>query len=138
MKHTHIALKLGVGLLATLFFAAVFLIAYTGNGSVYLAFVDDVPGKDKTGHVVMIGCMSLLLSWLSSFRFLPLKNVRLYYGIVAVFIFITIEEFLQLLAPYRSFDLIDLSCNYLGILLAHLICLLIGMPRSKVEMADVP
>ena len=44
----------------------------------------------------------------------------MYYGVISVFTLITLEEFFQLLSPHRTFDLIDLSCNYLGIGLAFI------------------
>ena len=113
--------KVIIGLVTVLFFGAVFLIAYTGNGSIYFSFLKYIPGGDKTGHVVLLCLMSTVLTWLLSFRYFKIWKIRLYYGIITVFVFITFEEFLQLVSPYRNFDLIDLGCNYIGIALAGII-----------------
>ena len=115
-----------------LLFGALFLIAYTGKGSTYFVFLKYVPGGDKTGHVVLMCLLSTVLSWLLSFRYLEIGRMRVYYGIIAVFVFITIEEFLQLLSPYRTFDLMDLACNYIGLALAGVI-IAIYADRGKVR-----
>jgi len=113
--------KLTVGTLTILFFTAVFVVAYTGNGPTYFAFLKYIPSGDKTGHTVLMCVLSFVLSWLFAFRRLRFKWLRIPYGILGVFAFITVEEFLQILSPNRSFDLIDLTANYLGIALAFAI-----------------
>jgi len=96
-----------------------FIIAYTGNWS-YFSFLKYVPGGDKTGHVVSLYILAYSFSWFSSFSYFKIKGKKIYYGVISVAIFITIEEFLQLLSPYRTFDLLDLCCNYLGVMLAFI------------------
>ena len=117
LKMTNI--KLLVLLFTTLFFGTIFFIAYSGNSS-FFRFLKYVPGGDKTGHVVSLFILSLSFSWFSSFKYMKIKGIKIYYGVLFIAFFITIEEFLQLLSPYRTFDLLDLSCNYLGISLAIL------------------
>ena len=129
--HLENVSKLAIGTLVVLFFAAVFAIAYTGNGPTYFAFLKYVPGGDKTGHTLLMCFLAIVLSWLLSFRGLYFKKVRIYYGVLSVFVFITIEEFLQLLSPNRNFDLIDLAANYLGIVLAFAIIRSVASFRSK-------
>ena len=109
-----------------------FAIAYTGNGPTYFAFLKYIPGGDKTGHTVLMCVLSVVLSWLFAFRRLRFNRLRIPYGIFGVFVFITAEEFLQLLSPNRSFDLIDLTANYLGIALAFAIIHAIERFNSKV------
>lgn len=111
-------MKFVINLAALLFFGAVFLVAYTGRGGVYFAFLKNVPGGDKTGHVVLLLLMSLVFMWMLSWRYFRVWRVRVYHGMVVAFVLITAEEFLQLMSPYRNFDLFDLACNYLGIALA--------------------
>lgn len=100
-----------------LLFGLIFLIAYTGGISKYFSFLNYVPGGDKTGHLVGLFVLALSTSWLFNFK----KLGKFYTGAVIVAILITIEEFIQLLSPYRTFDLLDLTCNYLGIVLASVI-----------------
>lgn len=113
------------GLCTLVLFSAIFYVAYSGKGSTYFSFLKHLPGGDKTGHVFLLFILSFALTWLSSFRSFQMKRLRMFYGIFATFTFITIEEFLQVLSPYRSFDLIDLMCNYLGIALAQILVMVL-------------
>ncbi len=125
-------LKLGVGVATALAFTAVFLIAYTGRSGTYFAYLRHVPGGDKTGHVLLIGFLGFVLSWLSGFRAWRPGRWPVPYGIVVVFVFITIEEFVQQVSPHRSFDLMDLLCNYIGLGLAlGLVAWCRGRPRVE-------
>lgn len=110
--------RVAVLIATVVFLGLVFAIAYTGNGPYYFAFLKYIPGADKTGHVVLLGILSIAISWVLRFKGIRVRKVKIHYGVISVFIFITIEEFCQILSPYRSFDLVDLSCNYLGILIA--------------------
>jgi len=110
--------KFTIGSLTVLLFAAILVIAYTGNGSTYFAFLKYVPGGDKTGHALLMCVLSVVLSWLFDFRGLKLKGMPLPYGVLCVFAFITAEEFLQTFSANRTFDLFDLAANYVGIALA--------------------
>lgn len=112
--------KLAAGTLTVLFFTIVFFIAYTGKGPIYFAFLRYVPGGDKTGHTLLMCFLAVVLSWLLAFRRLRLnQQLRIPYGILGVFAFITIEEFVQMLSPNRDFELADLAANYLGLVLAY-------------------
>lgn len=117
-RRETIFLRMVVLIATVVFFGLVFTIAYTGNGPVCFAFLKHVPGGDKTGHVVLLAILSISISWVLGFKGIRARNIRIHYGIISVFIFITIEEFCQILSPCRSFDLADLSCNYLGIFMA--------------------
>lgn len=126
-------MKLIIGLITILFFGAIFTVAYTGNGNVCFSFLKYIPGGDKTGHVILLCVLAVILTWISSFRSFEICKVRIYYGIFSVFIFITIEEFLQILSPHRSYDLIDLACNYTGVILASIIMRLYKNPNQRLE-----
>lgn len=115
--------KFIVAFATLLFFATVFFIAYTGRGNTYFAFLKHIPGGDKTGHLTLLAILAFALSWVLAHRFFSWASIRIYWGVLAVIIFITVEEFVQILSPYRTFDWIDLSCNYIGIGIAHLVIL---------------
>lgn len=121
-----------IGLATIFLFGAIFAIAYSGKGEVCFTFLRYIPGGDKTGHVFLLCLLSVALTWLSSFRSFLFIRVRIYYGVVATLTFITIEEFLQIVSPNRSFDLIDLACNYFGITLG---CFAIMFLQKKTEPA---
>lgn len=108
---------IGVTLLLSV---GVLLIAYTGKGAVYFGFLKYIPGGDKTGHVVLLGLLTLSVSWLLSYRGIMVKRIKIYYGMVFVAVFITMEEIAQMFSPFRSLDMLDLLCNYVGIFSAGL------------------
>jgi len=127
--------KLIAGFITALFFGAIFTIAYTGNGSTCFSFLRYIPGGDKTGHVILMCILSIILTWISSFRSLKIRTYQIYYGTLTVFVFITAEEFLQRLSPYRTFDLLDLSCNYIGLVLASIILRLYTKRHPRADAA---
>lgn len=95
----------------------VLTIAYTGNGTFWFSFLKYIPGGDKTGHVVLLGSLSLSISWVLRYKGFRIFNTKIHYGVSVVCAFITFEEFCQILSIHRTFDLIDLLCNYIGILI---------------------
>ena len=101
-----------------LLFGLILTIAYTGNGPACFAFLNYIPGHDKTGHVALLFLLTSAISWALLLRGIRMQRLKIYYGVCAVFLFITAEEFIQIFSPHRTFDLLDLSCNYLGILVA--------------------
>jgi VanZ family protein len=79
-----------------------------------------VPGGDAGLHVVVMGALTFSLA-------LAFAGARFWghrlglWGIVAlVGLFATLEEWQQMLQPYRRFSLRDLFFSYLGILLGLL------------------
>jgi len=121
MSSTHKTFKKLVITVFIIFFFSVLVIAYTGNAHVYFSFLNKIPGRDRTGHVFLIGFLAGILIWAFSFRSLRVFGLHVYYGALLAFVFITAEEFFQLLSTNRTFDLIDLSCNYLGIVIGSII-----------------
>ena len=74
--------------------------------------------SDKVLHFVLVGGLAFLLN-------LSLQSVSLgkvgaprvlfQWGTLGLLALATVEELTQILLPNRSFDLLDLGCNYLGI-----------------------
>lgn len=50
------------------------------------------------------------------------STVAIYYGVALVFAFVLIEELSQLFIPSRTFDLVDMTANIVGIGVAALLC----------------
>ncbi|MCI5219259.1 MAG: hypothetical protein D3914_08730 [Candidatus Electrothrix sp. LOE2] len=64
------------------------------------------PGGDKLGHFVLLGIASFFANQVLHPRHIPV------FGNVAI----TGEEISQMFLASRTFDLVDLSCSYLGII----------------------
>jgi VanZ family protein len=75
-----------------------------------------VPGGDKIGHFLILCALSALINLSLRNRTWPLWRWQVLVGSALVASFITLEELSQALIPHRTFDLLDLSANYLGVL----------------------
>jgi VanZ family protein len=76
---------------------------------------------DKFAHLILIGTLAYCVNYLLKFRIIKRFNQNLLVGTIAITIFITLEECSQIWISTRTFDLIDLSANYIGIGIATLI-----------------
>ena len=97
------------------------LVAFFGTSALcsvhpeWFAFVQGVPGRDKLFHFLGAGVLSVLN--VTGFSSAGLRG-RSYRGVLimgAVVLLVTLEEFLQLAVPSRTFALADLGWSYAGI-----------------------
>ena len=89
--------------------------ATLGWAEAWFARVRRIPGGDKLVHFVLMGGLSLLLNLSLRTRQLRLPVGRVLLGSLALYILVTIDELIQMFLTLRSFDLLDLASNYLGI-----------------------
>jgi VanZ family protein len=106
-----------LAILFTLFIILIIVLADAGILDPYAGFVYDFPWGDKTAHFLLYGILTLLLN-LALFRSRPDQNrqvltVRL--GLTLALL-IGLEEFSQRYFSHRTFDLVDLTFGYLGLL----------------------
>ena len=105
----------------TVGFAAILLLIITcatfGWAEPVFAFVRRVPGSDKVAHFLLLGTMSLLLNLSLGCHRTNVAGMAFLTGVFMLLVLATIEEFVQIWVPTRSFSLGDLACNYLGIVL---------------------
>lgn len=93
-------------------------LANTGGNSLFFDFIRSIPYGDKLGHMGLFGFLTLAVVVGSKFRAFQFGKLNVYYG-AALVTFCTIgEEFSQLLISSRTFDLLDLVANFVGIALA--------------------
>jgi VanZ family protein len=79
------------------------------------------PFADKTMHALLIGGAGFWLNiWLNG-RAWRAGALALPIGIAITFGIALIEEFLQLLSPKRTFDLLDLAFDVIGLCLAWML-----------------
>src|SRR5512138_225064 len=106
-----------LAILFTLFIILVIILADVGILKHYIGFLDEVPWGDKAGHFILYGILALLIN-LALFRAYPDQNrlrVAVSCGLILALL-IGLEEFSQKFDAYRTFDLVDLTFSYLGVL----------------------
>ena len=94
------------------------IIIYLANHREYygvFAAIRAVSGGDKLGHFLLMGLFSYLVNVSLRSRILTLRSQPLLLGSVIVYLAVTLEEFSQICLRHRSFDLLDLFCDYAGI-----------------------
>lgn len=90
-------------------------------GNPIMGFIKGFKYGDKFAHLILIGTLAYCINYLLKFRTIKRFNQNLLVGTIGITIFITLEEFSQIWISTRTFDLIDLSANYLGIAIATFI-----------------
>jgi len=110
-----------MSVLAIAFFAFILWIIFlanTGSSSVFFAFVSAIPYGDKFGHFGLFGVLALLSIVGLRFRTLAIGKFKIYHGCLLVALFAVGEEISQAFISSRTFDLIDLAADFVGISLA--------------------
>jgi polysaccharide biosynthesis protein VpsQ len=105
-----------LAILFAIFIVLIIVLADAGVLSHYLGFLYYFPFGDKVGHFILYGILTLLID-LTLFRSLPLQSRQLIAvkcGLILALL-IGLEEFSQQYFANRSFDLVDLTFSYLGL-----------------------
>ena len=105
-----------ITLLFALFILLIIILANTGNLGI-LAMVYRIPFGDKLGHFILYGILVLLIN-LTLFRRYPSqsRNWLVLVSGLTLALLIGFEEFSQRSFSNRTFDLMDLSASYLGLI----------------------
>jgi hypothetical protein len=103
-----------------IFFLVFFLyVIYSANQGTLPFFIRRLymfPGGDKLGHFVLLGIASFFANQVLYPRHFLVFGKVFFVGTLIVLVAITAEEISQIFIASRTFDLIDLSCSYLGII----------------------
>ena len=100
-----------------LFIITVIVLADQGSLPVFMKVMYRFPYGDKAGHFILFGLLNFFITsaFLSSHLPQPRSRLTLSVGFVLA-LFIGAEEWSQQFFSTRTFDLIDLSASYLGLL----------------------
>ncbi len=98
-----------------LFVVGVVLLANQGMVYQVFPFVQELPGKDKTGHFFLMGTLAFLTNLSMRGRCLRVSVIRIHVGSLLIMVLVTMEEFSQLFFKARGFDPWDLLSDFLGI-----------------------
>lgn len=105
-----------LAILFSIFIASIIILADVGYLKPLLWMIHEVKNLDKVLHFLLIGTLTYLIS-AGLIESLPNRNVNwiVLVAMFSIFVFFTIEELSQSQIRGRSFSLIDLAANYLGI-----------------------
>ena len=123
-----------ITILFTLFIILIIVLADTGNLGI-MSFVYRMPYADKVGHFILYGILILLIN-LTLLRAIPSRSrsrIVLLSGLTLALL-IGIEELSQQHFSNRTFDLVDLSASYLGVIFFSWLAVRI-VRRAEIEPA---
>lgn len=111
-------IKILIPLCAAAFFGFILWVIYlanTGQNSIFFQLIASIPYGDKIGHFCLFGLLTLATNLALKYKSIAVSSVEIFLGTILVLSFVVIEEFSQYFIPNRSFDLIDLSADFIGI-----------------------
>ena len=94
----------------------IIFMANTGQDMWLFEFTRKVPFGDKLGHFFVFGSLTLMANLASRGSLIPFKFCSIYWGSLAVIIFVTLEELSQYFFATRTLDLFDYLANLIGVL----------------------
>lgn len=121
-----------VAILFSLFLAFIIYSANTKADLIFFRLVKSIPYGDKVGHTLLLGTLTFLVNWAMQARTFIFQKFQILTGSCIIFLVITIEEFSQNWLDNRSFDLVDLGGNYLGIFLGS--CLIYRLFKKSFKV----
>lgn len=123
-------------LIAAIFFSlfcVILFMANTGQDQVIGEIRDLVPFGDKVGHVVIYGGLTLLVNYAFSFRHFANKLLQ-QYGSLLVLGFSFLEECSQYFIVTRTFSMMDMLANVIGISLFTVISMFCAKQAVKANI----
>lgn len=115
------------------FFIFILWIIYvvdTGSQSALFKLLPSIPNRDKIGHFLLFGLLTLAFNFIFKFKTIEWGKVRPYLGSMLVLLFVIIEEFSQGFIATRTMDFKDLVADALGILLFTWVSYFVGKART--------
>lgn len=99
------------------FFLVIFSVGFQTQSGLFLkAAIASVPFGDKVVHFTLLCCLTALLNVSLRFRTFNLFGFQLLLGSLMTATGITLEEISQAFIPARNFEIMDMVCNYAGVL----------------------
>ena len=104
--------------LATIYAALIVLavvLADDGHYQFVFAWIRGIPGGDKVGHFYLMGGLAFVVNLALGLRTFALARWNILWGSAIVGTLVLLEEISQAWFPSRTFDLVDLTFDFLGI-----------------------
>lgn len=118
------------GILFLVFFLYVIYSATQGTLPFFIRRLYLFPGGDKLGHFVLLGIASFFANQLLYPRHFLVFGKVFFVGTLIVLVAITAEEISQMFLAHRTFDLVDLSFSYLGIIAGDVVVRVLKRKRN--------
>jgi hypothetical protein len=103
------------------FIGFIIYLADTADHNFAFRLIGNIPYGDKVMHGLLYGVMALLLNYGLNFKSKKIIGFNMQIGALIVLVFATIEEITQYWIPSRTFDLVDLLADFVGVILFSLI-----------------
>ena len=97
------------------FLVSLVLLADSGHGSALFRLANTIPFGDKVGHLILFGTLSFLVNLLLRGAELKVFTWRVLKGNALILPVVTLEECSQVCFRSRTFDLVDLASDIVGI-----------------------
>ena len=97
------------------FLVGLVVLADSGHGSLLFRVAGIIPFGDKVGHMMLFGILSFLVNLLLRGAELRVFAWRMLKGSAVILPIVTLEECSQVFFRSRTFDLIDLTADIVGI-----------------------
>lgn len=94
----------------------IIFMANTGRDMFLFEMTRSIPFGDKLGHIMVFGSLTLIANLALKGRYFRFKFASLYWGSLAVLVFVTLEELSQYFIVTRSLDVFDYLANVFGVL----------------------
>jgi hypothetical protein len=88
---------------------------FSATYPMFIASVRQLPGGDKTAHFLLVGVLALLLNSAMNAATVRVAGLTFLKGNLILVLLATLEELSNLIQPGRTYSLLDLQFNYLGI-----------------------
>jgi len=108
-------------ILCALTIAWIIIQANLGNKLAVFHLVSSIPLGDKISHMLLFGFLSGLTIIAFQYKLFIFKKIEIPVGALIVFLFASLEEISQLFFINRTFELLDLFADIIGIYLSILI-----------------
>jgi polysaccharide biosynthesis protein VpsQ len=113
-----------IAILFLIFILVIIILADQGSIPDFIKVLYDFPNGDKLGHFILFGLLNFFIT-LTCLRALPLqrpKLVALSIGLILALL-VGAEEYSQKFFEKRTFDLIDLTASYVGLIVGGWVAL---------------
>ncbi len=123
--------KITISVAVTFFILILWIIylANSGGSNILFDTVKSIPNGDKIGHICIFGILTFMTIAALKFHVIKLWKLKIYNGALLVTTFVIGEEFSQAFIPSRTFDLIDLAADLVGITIAISLAILVNKIR---------
>jgi len=119
---------------ASFFIFILWIISLANSGSSNVLFlVNYYSYGDKVGHFFIYGLLAFGLSIALNFKSLYVGKIKIYLGVLLVFIFAVGEELLQAFYPKRTMDVYDVLADVIGLIVFSILLHFIENRVKEVE-----